>query len=172
MGNTMTQSGGPGAIGFEDWYGVNCLLQSCADMLDRHDFAGHSQNFTADALFDDFPGDEHHGRAQIEEKIRKILTPYRTQHFVGTPIVTRADANTLNSLVYFMSTHQPADTKIIIKVYARYVDEIVKDEASGRLLISKRKVIRHLAENLTGFTSYWLPHLDNSPPDPGAPPKL
>lgn len=145
-------------VTFDVWMQVNTLGQTYSDCVDRLDFDGLEQIFTADATYDYAPGSVKVGRSAISEFLKKALvTQAHTIHFVGVPAVTVGrESGTYTSWMSVMARHEGKNGENHT-VYARYVDLLTPDPSSGALLIARRKVITQIAEGVgAGNPRYWL----------------
>jgi ketosteroid isomerase-like protein len=142
-------------VPFQVWSAVKTLTQSYADCVDRFDLDGLLAIFAPDAVYDYAPGLMMRGRTEIAAGAKKSLAGVeRSSHTVGPPVVRRGDEpGTYVSRVYFFAYHQHTDGGHHT-AWGRYLD-VFSPDASNRLLISRRKTVSHVTENMTG-TRYWL----------------
>lgn len=153
--STSAHAAPPQSVAFSVWAEINAVTQGYADCLDRYDLGGLQLLFLPNCVYEYSPGLTMNGQEQVAEGARISLAGVsKSSHFVGPPTVQFGpDPSSYTSVVYFTAFHEQKDGGHHT-VWGRYID-LFKPDASGRLRISHRQTVGHVAQG-TNATRFWL----------------
>lgn len=112
--------------------GVQDLFAQYAHRIDRRDFDGFGELFTADADYS-LGGNQQQGRDAIKAFMRSVMTSPGGAHIITNVSVRSAGGGTVTAVADYLLTRRPeADAPFAVIGVGKYDARVVHDEGAWR----------------------------------------